>query len=37
MFTKDGAINVEGGGGGVGVASFPALTHVRIDFVGVPP
>lgn len=34
MFTKDGAINVEGG---VGVASFPAFTHVRIDFVGVPP
>ena len=25
------------GGGGVGVASFPAFTHVRIDFVGVPP
>ena len=24
-------------GGGVGVASFPAFTHVRIDFVGVPP
>ena len=35
MFTKYGAINVEGGG--VGVASFPAFTHVRIDFVGVPP
>ena len=35
MFTEDGAINVEGGG--VGVASFPAFTHVRIDFVGVPP
>ena len=24
-------------GGGVGIASFPAFTHVRIDFVGVPP
>ena len=24
-------------GGGVGVASFPAFTHVRINFVGVPP
>lgn len=36
MFTKDGAINVEGGGG-VGVASFQAFTHVRKDFVGVPP
>lgn len=29
MFTKDGAINVEGGGG-VGVASFPAFTHVTL-------
>ena len=28
MFTKDGAINVEGGG--VGVASFAAFTHVTL-------